>query len=260
MRKLQFRKIFLDIVTESLNELKDVLYENSCQSVRYYTICRRSVSPSRWFNATTEHWTVALDTQDVAPSQHTYLNGRQSLTPYRCISSYRTYIQTHVTQFLTPAAIKYRLSTNWCSVNIFFRQIFLIPGLTRKTDKPFYIFAPTQTQTVTSSQAPIKHCWWPSTGLCRSKSCIICWKKNSSKFLEVTVMFFLFFRPHMIAQVIEALARPRGTWKQSDLSLQLKTLRCNMEFNKINPCPPFLCCTPNVYQDTPLKAFDCSRC
>ena len=26
------------------------------------------------------------------------------------------------------------------------------------------------------------------------------------------------------------------------------------------PASPFLCCTPNVYQDTPLKAFDCSRC
>ena len=195
MRKLQFRKIFLDIVTESLNELKDVLYENSCQSVRYYTICRRSVSPSRWFNATTEHWTVALDTQDVAPSQHTYIYGRQSFTPYRCISSYRTYIQTHVTQFLTPATIKYRLSKYWCSVDIFFHQIFLIPGLTRKTDKPFYIFAPTQSQTVTSSQAPIKHCWWPRTRLCRSKSCIICWKTAQNSW-RWQLCFFYFSAAH----------------------------------------------------------------
>ena len=212
MRKLQFRKIFLDIVTESLNELKDVLYENSCQSVRYYTICRRSVSPSRWFNATTEHWTVALDTQDVAPSQHTYI-WEAIFKSYRCISSYRTYIQTHVTQFLTPAAIKYRLSTNWCSVNIFFHQIFLIPGVTRKNDKPFFIYLPPPKP---RQWHPAKHPLNTADGraLDFAAQKVALFAEKQLKILGGDSYAFFIFRPHMIAQVIEALARPRGTWEQ----------------------------------------------
>ena len=59
-------------------------------------------------------------------------------------------------------------------------------------------------------------------------------KKKQLKILGGDSYAFFYFWPHMIAQVIEALARPRGTWEQSDLSLQLKTLKCKMEFNKIN--------------------------
>ena len=73
---------------------------------------------------------------------------------------------------------------------------------------------------MTTKKAPIKHCWRQSPGHWWWKTCIVYIKKftiGSSKFLQATVMLFIFW-PHMIAMLIQFLARDAfaavGTWVQ----------------------------------------------